>query len=276
MIKKSAISLISYDAHYLPKSIERYYDYVDEIVLGLDKNRISWSGNKFSFNESKLWSELNTVDVDNKIVIVEENFHQNSVAIENDNYERNFLKQECSHDWVLSIDADEYLLNAKEFFNDFCPLIENYRDKLDICMVWATPYKIIGDKVLVIANEDDTPFFGENQGVLTHAKNTYTYARWTSLSAAGGNRLVSPLVALHWSLCRDEKGLKEKLANHGHSDVYKTHPFYNNWLNITLDNYKELKNFKTTGIGPAQWPKLYELPLADIESYYKSHLAGAY
>ena len=30
MIKKSAISLISYDAYLLPKSIERYYEYVDE------------------------------------------------------------------------------------------------------------------------------------------------------------------------------------------------------------------------------------------------------
>ena len=45
MIKKSVISLISYDAHYLPKSIEKYYNYVDEIVLGLDKNRTTWSKN---------------------------------------------------------------------------------------------------------------------------------------------------------------------------------------------------------------------------------------
>ena len=47
MRKKSAISLISYDADYLPNSIKTYYDYVDEIVLGLDKNRVSWSKNKF-------------------------------------------------------------------------------------------------------------------------------------------------------------------------------------------------------------------------------------
>ena len=50
MKKKSAISLISYDAAYLPESISRYYNYVDEIVLGLDKNRKTWSGNAFSFD----------------------------------------------------------------------------------------------------------------------------------------------------------------------------------------------------------------------------------
>ena len=46
--KKSVISLISYDANrFLPKSIERYYNYVDEIILGIDKDRITWSGNPF-------------------------------------------------------------------------------------------------------------------------------------------------------------------------------------------------------------------------------------
>ena len=54
MKKKSVISLISYDAAYLPESISKYYNYVDEIILGLDKNRTTWSGNNFSFDETKL------------------------------------------------------------------------------------------------------------------------------------------------------------------------------------------------------------------------------
>ena len=54
MLKKSVISLISYDAEYLPDSISKYYNYVDEIILGLDKDRISWSNNVFSFDENDL------------------------------------------------------------------------------------------------------------------------------------------------------------------------------------------------------------------------------
>ena len=73
MIKKSAISLISYDAYLLPKSIERYYEYVDEIVLGVDEDRITWSNNKFSFDEDVLWKELSKIDVDNKISVIEAN-----------------------------------------------------------------------------------------------------------------------------------------------------------------------------------------------------------
>ena len=82
MIKKSAIGLISYDANrFLADSIKRYYNYVDEIVLGIDKDRITWSGNPFEIDEDSLWKELSSLDGDSKITIVEEDFHQSKVAI---------------------------------------------------------------------------------------------------------------------------------------------------------------------------------------------------
>lgn len=276
MIKKSVISLISYDASYLPGSIKKYYDYVDEIVLGLDKDRITWSGNKFSFDEHSLWAQLKAIDKDNKISVIEENFHQSSVAIENDNYERNFLKSYCSNDWILSIDADEYLLNAKKFFYDFCPIVEPYANKVDMCMVWATPYKQIDDVVLVIANEDGSPYLAENQGVMTGKNNTFTYARWTDLSAAGHNRLITPLVAIHWSLCRTQQQLHEKIHNIGHSDLVEKDPFYSMWNRVTLDNYHELRNFRTSGLGGAQWPRLVAVKAAELEKYYNQYIESVY
>ena len=276
MVKKSVISLISYDAHYLAKSIEKYYNYVDEIILGLDKDRITWSGNTFSFNESQLWSQLSAIDGDNKITIIEEDFHKSAIAIENDNYERNYLKNACSHDCIVSIDADEYLLNAKEFFYKYLPIVTRYLPKIDVCMNWATPYKQIDDTVLVIANEDNTPFLGENQGFVTHKNNTFTYARWTNLSAAGENRLISPLIALHWSLCRNKEDLHAKIHNIGHSDIVEKDPFYNIWKDVDLNNYTSLRNFKTSGFGSAQWPKLLAMPLADLESYYTAAITSIY
>ena len=276
MIKKSAISLISYDAHYLPKSIEKYYNYVDEIVLGLDKNRVTWSKNSFSFDEQKLWSELSLIDGDGKISIVEEDFVQSEVAIENDNYERNFLKDQCSHDWIFSFDADEMLVNPKQFFYDFCPLVEDYRETHDICMTWATPYKEIGDTTLVIAEEDGSPFFGENQGVVTSKNNTFTYARWTNQSAAGTNRILSPLVALHYSLCRKSEDLHEKIHNIGHSNIVEEDPFYKIWSQVDMENYKQLKNFKTSGLGGAQWPSLEPIETQFLFEYVQQYLNRAY
>jgi hypothetical protein len=274
--KKSVISLISYDAQYLPSSIQRYYPYVDEIVLGLDKDRISWSGNSFSFDEAALWKSLKAIDIDNKISIVEENFHKSAIAIENDNYERNYLKSLCSHDVIFSFDADEVLLNAKEFFNRFFPLTKDYINKKDICMTWVTPYKKIEDYTLIIANEDGSPFFGENQGIATHKSSTFVYARWTDISGAGQNRLMSPLVALHWSLCRDKKDLHQKIHNIGHSDIVDKDPFYSLWEQVTLDNFEQLKNFKTSGLGGAQWPSLVAVSSDKVEEYIMQHINKAY
>lgn len=270
MLKKSAISLISYDAEYLPKSILSYYDYVDEIVLGLDVDRITWNGNTFSFDESATWKALKDIDYDNKISIVEANFHSSNKAIENDNFERNYLKQQCSNDWIISIDADETLLNAKEFFTVYCPIVERYSHDYDVCMTWATPYKQIDDTILVIANEDNSPFFGENQGVMTHKNSTFTYARWTDKSATGTNRLMSPLIAIHWSLCRNEDSLETKINNTGHADLADKDPFFSIWKEVTLDNYQELRNFKTSGLGTAQWPKLFPVKEEELYSYYDS------
>ena len=256
MKKKSAISLISYDANrFLADSIKKYYGYVDEIVLGIDKDRITWSGNNFTIDENELWSELQKIDTEGKISIIEEDFHKSKIAIENDNYERNFLKAQCSHDWIFSFDADEMLVNPKEFFYDYCPIVENYYNKVDILMTWATPYKTVEDEAgesfcLFIANEDDTPFFGENQGVVTSKDSTYTYARWTDKSAGGtANRVRSPLVAVHWSLCRPDSELHEKINNIGHSDIVEKDPFYQIWSQVNINNYHELRNFKTSGLG---------------------------
>lgn len=252
----SVISLISYDAAYLSDSIKAYYPYVDEIVLGLDKDRISWSNNKFSFDEDKLWKELSSIDIEDKIRVVEENFHASKIAIENDNSERNFLKSQCKHDWILSIDADEIIVNPKEFFYQWLPIVAPYRDKVDISMTWLLPMKEFEHEYLVIANTDNRWFKGDTQGVMTTKDKQYTYCRWTN-----NKRVIhSPLTSVHWSFCRTEENLAQKLNNFGHSDKTQNDPFFNNWKICNLNNYQALTNFKTSGYGANQWPKLIRVP----------------
>ena len=147
-------------------------------------------------------------------------------------------------------------------------------------MTWATPYKVVDDEeesiTLVIANEDGSPFFGENQGVITSKNSTFTYARWTDRSAAGENRIMSPLVALHWSLCRPAEELHEKIHNIGHSDIVEEDPFYKIWSQVDMTNYGQLKDFKTSGLGGAQWPRLEPIPSNNVEDYIKQYLGRAY
>ena len=181
---------------------------------------------------------------------------------------------------MFSFDADEMLVNAKDFFYNFCPLVEDYRHEKDLCMWWTTPYKVLNDEegeiTLMIAEEDGSPFFKENQGFATSKDSTFTYARWTDKSNAGDNRLFTPLVALHWSLCRPSKELEQKIKNIGHSDLVERDPFYQLWSQVDLTNYKEMSNFKTSGLGGAQWPKLEAIPLTDLETYINNYVPRAY
>ena len=273
MIKKSVISLISYDAHMLPDSIKTYYDYVDEIVLGVDKDRITWSHQSFKFDENKLWSELKKIDKQGKITVVEENFHPSGIAIENDNYERNFLKAQCSHDWIMSFDADEQLINAKEFFFRFCPLFEPYYKKADLTFTWFLPWKEFEDDILMIAQEDTSFVKSEKQGFATHKDNRFTYARWTN----NQKRIDTPLGILHWSLCRKEDQLKQKIHNIGHSDRANEDPFFGLWQQTTLENYEQLRNFKTSGLGdPRQWARLTRIKKNELMQICKMETENMY
>jgi hypothetical protein len=261
--KKSVISLISYDAEYLPDSIRSYYPYVDEIVLGLDRDRISWSGNKFSFDESALWKQLSAIDVDNKISIIEENFHASSVPIENDTHERNFLKAKCEHDWIFSFDADEVLVNAHEFFVDFCPLVEGYKD-VELMFTWYLMYKEFEDGYLVIADENRKHAFKKDvQGFTAHRDlHTFTYCRWTNSQ----KKILSPLGIKHFSFCRTQDQLSKKVNNFGHSAESRADPFYSIQRTVTKQNYEDMINFKTHGSG-AQWPTLKFVLKDELDSY---------
>ena len=249
-MKKSVISLLSYDAEYLIRSIKTYYPYVDEIILGLDKDRISWSRNSFSFDENKVFAELSALDGDNKIQIIEDNFHRSEVPIENDNHERNFLKHHCSHDYVLSFDADEELVNATDFFERYLPLAENY--DYDLMFTWWLPYKQVDSGYLFIADESGDRLYRKDvQGFTTRKIYTYNYCRWTN----NQKRMLSNLGILHWSFCRPADQLTTKVNNFGHSIESKKDPFYETQKLITEQNYKQLHNFKTSGYGE-QWPRL--------------------
>ena len=111
---------------------------------------------------------------------------------------------------------------------------------------------------------------------MTSKDSTFTYARWTDKSAGGENRLMSPLIALHWSLCRPSKELEQKIKNIGHSDLVEKDPFYQLWQQVDLSNYKEMSNFKTSGLGGAQWPRLEAVPLTELENYIKNYAPRAY
>lgn len=257
MIKKSVICPVAYDAPMLLGSIKTYYDYVDQIVIGLDENRITFNNQPYSIDENKLWNDLQTLDGDNKIDVIEHNFHQSAIPIENDNYTRNYLKSQCDNDWIFSFDADEYLINAKKFFHEYVPVAERYYKKADFLFTWFHPFKEFEDCYLVIANNDGSFTRCDQRCFAVSKEKTFVFGAWTE----NQRRILSPLAIMHWSFCREEKDLYQKLHNFGHSDKTPNDPFFHNWKACNLENYTGLRNFKTSGFGPEnQWERLVRVP----------------
>ena len=81
---------------------------------------------------------------------------------------------------------------------------------------------------------------------------------------------------MHCIGLRPEKELHEKIHNIGHSDLVEKDPFYEIWSKVTWDNYHELENFKTSGLGEAQWPKVVPIPSDQVENYIQPKRRRAY
>ena len=142
-------------------------------------------------------------------------------------------------------------------------------------MTWATPFKTIDEQTLVIAEPNGDAFLKEPQGVVTSKDSTYVFARWTDKAQNQSKRLASPLIALHWSLCRKKDDLHQKIHNIGHSDIVENDPFYKIWNEVTMDNYQNYQDFKTSGMGP-QWPALRAIPTKSLKEYYLTFAKGVY
>ena len=80
---------------------------------------------------------------------------------------------------------------------------------------------------------------------------------------------------MHYSFCRPEEELSTKINNFGHSTESKKDPFYQTHNQVTLDNYTELTNFKTSNMG-AQWPTLKFIARNDFEKYLQTQAERVY
>ena len=58
---------VAYDWLLLKNSIPRIYANADEICLSIDKNRTSWSGKKYDFDEADFRNFITQIDKNNKI-----------------------------------------------------------------------------------------------------------------------------------------------------------------------------------------------------------------
>ncbi|MDX2097009.1 MAG: hypothetical protein SFW36_04470 [Leptolyngbyaceae cyanobacterium bins.59] len=244
MSNLSFITLLSYDYRYAYSAIRSYYELADEIILGLDKDRLTWSGNQFEFDLTGFETFLNQYDHAHKIRLVEDNFHPLSSARENDTRERNYLSYYCQGDnWIIQIDADEILLNPLPFQE----WMLTANPEACIYARWISVFKVLDEFVLAI----DPPIEYTAIGIKT--PGLYTDCRETSQP-----RVVSPLNLLHFSWGRSEAELLTKLQNWSHNQDFDIQHYFEFWKSVNAENYASITNFHPID-GPA-WQRLVAVP----------------
>ncbi len=250
-MKAAGISLLAYDTVYFEESVRSYLDIVDEVVIGLDENRETWSGGSFDL-DPHITSRL--LGISDKVRIVEDQFFIPGLsAMENDTRERNFLSSHVQGaDWLLSIDSDELLMNASDL-QDF---LASQSDK-DNCLLgnWVSVYKELDDSYLVVGNSGEV--FLHPTPIVTSVPEIFINARWTTQS-----NIMSPAILLHFTWARSEEELRRKLDNWGHSSDFCIDHHFELWVNADGTNFRTYKDFHP--LEPEAWPGLVKIAKEDL------------
>lgn len=248
---------VAYDWSLLQNSLPLIYEYSDKICISLDKDRISWTGNPFEFDEEGFKNLIQSIDVDNKIEIYEDDFHIPELGpMRNEVRQREMMAEYLGKNdgWHLQLDSDEYFLNFKGFvkylnglktnrpINVCCPLIILYK-RINEGFLIVDPSEFSKVEFIQIASQ--TPHFehGRRNGFFNH----YT-----------------DFCILHQSWARTKEEVWQKLNNWGHRDDTDIQEYFNVWDKADITNYTEYKNFNK--IAPEAWPSLALLPLSSNQT----------
>jgi hypothetical protein len=236
----SFITPLAYDYRMAFAAIRSYYAVADEIILGLDRDRVSWNGKPFALDGGELREGLRSLDTEGKIRLVEGDFHAQGSATANDTHERNALSMECRPgNWLVQIDSDELLQNPAQF-RDW--LLRRSWHWL-VLGRWTVVFKRFGDDYLVVDKHDAWISVASRlRGAFTGCRDTKELKR------------RSPLHLLHFSWGRSEEELLQKLQSWTHARDFDTAKFFELWKSVDLENYGGLRDFHPLD-GP-DWPSL--------------------
>jgi hypothetical protein len=252
----SAVSLVSYDYRFLLMTLPRYLPYVDEVILGVDADGLTWSGERFDIPAS-FFDRIRRLDgASNRIRLVSRSFYSSSRSpMENDVAERNALSSEVKDgNWIVSVDADEYLLNPEDLFTF---LGRHRQEGVSVDASWITVFKDLGDSLLVVAAQADGSL--EHFPIATRKRGAFVVARRTDTPT-----ILSPALALHYSWGREREELLQKLLNWSHTRDFDVRKYFDFWLGVNEHNYVTIRQFHP--LSPETWSRLIKVKKVDLEN----------
>lgn len=220
---------ISYDYKYLPLCLVQIYETADKITLAIDKNRKTWAGMKYEFDEAFL-SNILANDPLHKISLYEDDFSIPELSSKDCEKRerrmiRQFMKSEEENAWHLQIDTDEYFIDFNTFVN-FLHEIERYFDGyITVKVRWKTIFKLY-DNGIVIAED--------NEGMGYFPVASYGGFRWNPTK----EEIVigTDFGVLHQSWGRNEEEVKFKISNWGHCVDFDTEAYFEFWKSVNRYN----------------------------------------
>ncbi|MBW4362003.1 hypothetical protein [Flavobacterium taihuense] len=253
--------LVSYDYEYLKYSLPLIYENkkVQEIILVIDKDRLTWSGNRFEIPHA-FFEWIKSFDTESKIKIKEDTFYNElNPPMINENKERNFLYNKMGRcDWYIQLDCDEYFLDFSSFMNELEEIYldkNKYHNTLSVCVKFANLFKKIEKGFLIIS-----PII-ENCWVATTNPICY-YGRVNE-----SNEIIeSDTILVHQSWARNESEILQKITNWGHKNDFDSNSYFNLWKSLDRNNYRYIHNFHPLQDNDGVWNELKLLHFENIET----------
>lgn len=246
---------VAYDWYFLKNAIPMIYESADTICLSIDAERKSWVGNPFTFDETGFKEILKELDKDNKIKILEADFHLPDLApMQNEVRQRKMMADFMGQGgWHIQLDADEYFLDFKGFTKYLKTL--KFSRPTNVCCPWITLYKQVEEGFLMVQPEKFRQI--EFIPIATNQPH-YEYGRRN-----GYFNHYSPFPILHQSWARTPEEVWQKLSNWGHRFDADIEQHFALWKNASINNYTTYRNFNQNV--PDVWPKLELLKVKNNE-----------
>ncbi len=246
---------VAYDWYLLKNGLPLIYNYADVICISIDKDRISWAGNKYEIDNKAFYSFIENIDTDKKIIIYEDNFHLSELSnMQNEVRQRNLIAEKMGKGgWHIQLDTDEYFLN----FEGFTKALKNIHDfpkgnekPINVRAIWIPIIKKTENGYLYVDFEGKV---GETFSVATNAPE-YINGRNNSFF-----NILLPFYCIHQTQARSLEELNTKLINWGHADnelrnVEVRSSLLKLWNSMDEYNYNRIKNCHFTS--PGIWPSL--------------------
>ena len=239
--------LLSYDYELVFYSIAQLYEDVDHIILAIDKDNLTWTGNNFSIPNS-FFQRIKELDTSHKIEIYKDTFYLTDLTpMQCEIRERNMLLARMGKGWNIQLDVDEYILDFKT--------LKNYLKKYSLLLLFPsltpiyfqgtliTLYKKTNEGFLFINDQLKLPYITNQINNVGSRRNYNVY-----------NHLIGNII-VHQSWARELEEIITKVKNWGHVHDFDTEKYIEFWRHVDEGNFKTINDFHP--VSPKAWDKLH-------------------